>query len=631
MRVNVLKALALFFPLFNLYSFSYSSKEEYEVYLLKKAEELKLWEDIYWHKLLYYRKSFIKGYKSQNIKTDFFLSKYGRYSPKSELLRHVNSFFYDVDDDKSPECKFPLRYKWLRKKLEVDPLIIPVKECKEFKEWKKILNPSSVSIVFASGYLSNPSTLYGHTFLILRNPENFISPILDYTINYAASTDDKIGLSYAFKGIFGFYPGKFSTLPYYMKIQEYQNMESRDLWEYPLNLTNEEIDILLMHLWELGKAEFSYYFFSKNCSWQLLPLFDIIKDSTVSNLFSLWAIPTDTLKIIVYNFGDERKFIYRPSLYSKLKAKIENLNPQEEYASLKIISDIRNYEIFKSSFNEASRYKMLDTIVDYFSFLHYTGEISQKDMDIKMNSLLSEMNQITYKNQIDISNNQKYPPLFARNTMRLSIGNENRGGYFSYIFELRPALGELLDFNDGYSENSVLEMGRVDLRYINELQKFYVKNFTAVNVMSLIPMDRWFKKTSWSIKFGYAEHDLSDINHIKGNFYIQTLKGYSFQNKSLFSSIFYTLGGFSFNYITKGDNKFKPSLDFFCGFTGGKTKIKYDLNIELKGYKNERGFSQLNLGVSFGISKNISTVIKYSKSNVDESTSMLLNFFIFPL
>jgi hypothetical protein len=34
--------------------------------------------------------------------------------------------------------------------------------------------------------------------------------------------------------------GEYSLMPYYRKVKEYGDFESRDLWEYELNLSPEE-------------------------------------------------------------------------------------------------------------------------------------------------------------------------------------------------------------------------------------------------------------------------------------------------------------------------------------------------------------------------------------------------------
>ena len=42
-----------------------------------------------------------------------------------------------------------------------------------------------------------------------------------------------------------------------------------------VDVTVAEIDFLLMHLWELREAEAPYYFFTRNCSYELLRLLEV--------------------------------------------------------------------------------------------------------------------------------------------------------------------------------------------------------------------------------------------------------------------------------------------------------------------------------------------------------------------
>ena len=50
-------------------------------------------------------------------------------------------------------------------------------------------------------------------------------------------------------------------LPYYEKIKEYSNLENRDIWEYSLEFTPDEVERMLLHLWELKDIYTDYYFF----------------------------------------------------------------------------------------------------------------------------------------------------------------------------------------------------------------------------------------------------------------------------------------------------------------------------------------------------------------------------------
>lgn len=631
--VNAFKTLAPIF-LFSSFLFSLSSlQQSYQVELLEKAENIRLWEDEYWLKLLYYEKSFFySGYKSQNINPNFFLSKYGKYSPRSEMINHIIGFFYGGEDDKSPECSFPLRYKWLRKKLSVKEDIVPLRRCLEYDEWKTVLNPQKISMVFASGYLSNPSTLYGHTFLILRNPNNSNSLLLDYTVNYAATTGDDKGLGYALKGVFGKYPGNFTTMPYYLKIQEYQNMENRDIWEYPLNLSEDEIDRFLMHSWELGKASFPYYFFSKNCSWQLLPLFEIVRPgSDLKSRFLFWNIPSDTLKAIVEEFGERNNFIYRPSAYSKLKSKIYELNSEEQDYSLGIAKNSEKLKLLDPLDND-KKIRIMDTAVDYISFTHYSGEITQDEMDKSMDPILLKLNDVDAKGYVfNPEIKTPTPPTGSRNSFLIGAGAGRKNGESFYELRLRPSLCDMNDFNEGYLDNSELVMGDIRLRYFKDFNKVYLREFTAVNVLSLNPVDKWFKKSSWGIRFGYYEYERNKRNENDGFLGVQTSRGFSFEkNIENIRAVFFAMGELNLDYGSVLDENFRYGIGPVLGASMDFKDVKFFSKISYVGFKNDKAILRKNLNISLRLSKNIASVFYYSKKAMEEDFGVNLNIFVFP-
>ncbi|MCB9710367.1 MAG: DUF4105 domain-containing protein [Nitrospiraceae bacterium] len=111
-------------------------------------------------------------------------------------------------------------------------------------------------------------------------------------MNYAADVPPDAGIEFAYKGIMGGYKGFFSTIPYYMKVKEYRDIENRDIWEYRLNFSSEQNHRLLMHAWELGNAYFDYYFFRENCAYHILSLLEIANPHLhLTDQFPIATIP----------------------------------------------------------------------------------------------------------------------------------------------------------------------------------------------------------------------------------------------------------------------------------------------------------------------------------------------------
>ena len=82
-------------------------------------------------------------------------------------------------------------------------------------------------------------------------------------------------------------------------MKRYGDVENRDIWEYRLALTGEEVLRMLMHVWELKAAYFDYYFLDENCSYHLLSLLEAARPSLhLLDQFGLWAVPADTVRSV---------------------------------------------------------------------------------------------------------------------------------------------------------------------------------------------------------------------------------------------------------------------------------------------------------------------------------------------
>ena len=101
-------------------------------------------------------------------------------------------------------------------------------------------------------------------------------------------------------------------MPYYEKIKEYNNLEQRDIWEYDLDLTQEEINRLVLHTYELKDSYSDYYFLVKIV---LIMFYGYLKlqrkDLDLVSKFNFKTIPLDTIKILEpYNLIKDTKFRY---------------------------------------------------------------------------------------------------------------------------------------------------------------------------------------------------------------------------------------------------------------------------------------------------------------------------------
>lgn len=232
---------------------------------------------------------------------NFYFSPVGRQDPEAELRASIRAMSEGGAVGKlkqHPQCAFPFRYRFLKKELSLQTLDVP---CPQFQAFLDRVKADSVTLVFSSAYPNNPGSMFGHTFLRInshRKAGEKKLDLLDYGISYAASVgQDDGGVTFALLGIFGGYYGAFSLVPYYLKVNEYNHAESRDVWEYDLSLTRQETFDLIAHAWELeNNSAAKYYFIDENCSYVLLTLIEAAKPEWDLSRFGTHVVPSETVK-----------------------------------------------------------------------------------------------------------------------------------------------------------------------------------------------------------------------------------------------------------------------------------------------------------------------------------------------
>lgn len=475
--------------------------------VLSEAQTRNLWNSPGWLTLGHYKRG-LWGLRSQVDEKSFFLASNGKGNPRAELEATIELFSNPPQDPaKDFRCQFPARYQWLKKELGPAGEALQMPTCSALDDWLGRLNSHSVSMIFASAYLNSPASMYGHTFLRLdpKTEGQETLSLLSYSINFAAEANTKNGLVFAYKGLMGGYPGKFATVPYYMKIQQYNNLESRDLWEYRLNLSPEEIRTMLLHLWELGGVYFDYYFLTENCSYQLLPLLEAARpDLKLSSRFHFKAIPMDTVRVMRDVPGLLGPGLLRPSAVRKLMEARSRLSREELEIVEAIGADPEG--TLPRRLDEAApdrKGAVISTAYQYFRFRHHYSRYQDDKTDAEERKLLLAMSgaEIPVDPEIRPGPENESPEL-AHGSGRAAFLAGVRNGDAVGEIDLRGALHDLLDPLRGYVPDSRLEMFRLVTRYSSSNEKVFVRRFGFVDILSLYPLDRWSKKPSWGFFMG---------------------------------------------------------------------------------------------------------------------------------
>jgi len=479
--------------------------------LVLRAQGLELSHRKQWRRLGYWRDDVLGGVTSEVDGAAFFLAKNGATDPEAELEATLRGFFRPAIGDAHPRCVFPARYRWLARELHIDETRVPQKSCPKHDGFIANLQAQSATVVFSSYYLNNAASAFGHTFLrINRRPQpgagDERQALLDTGVNYAAVVTTSNALLYAFQGLAGLFDGTFTALPYFYKVREYNDFESRDLWEYELALSPESLAMLLDHIWELGQTHFAYWYLSENCSYHILTTIEAA-DPSLELLAQLhWPVlPADTIKAIARSPGLVRNIEFRPSARTQLAARTDAMTAAQRRWVAELAAAPNTS--LPASMSSRDTIRILDAAADLIDIRHAKELVyTSKDTEgarLKQ-ALLSRRAKITIASEpLTVSPPWGKLPSRGHDSRRLTFGGggaSERGGFTS--LRVRLAMHDLADSTQGYPDTTRLEFVTANLRFWIPDGRTALEDFYLVRVASLSPITRFNHKLSWRMDAG---------------------------------------------------------------------------------------------------------------------------------
>ena len=440
-----------------------------------------------WLSMVHYHKT-IGGYESTIDTKNFFLSPHGKYNPQEELSATLDLFASNQDEKK---CLFPARYMLLRKNGLMD---YEFPHCNDLEKFYKDLQPAGITLLFTDAYMNNPSSLFGHTLIRIDTGRKG-TQLVAHGANYGAYTGDTTGVLFAILGLTGGYYGGFTVKPYYDVINLYNNIENRDIWEFSLDFSEEEKNLFVAHLWEVGQAQSRYFFFSRNCSYMLMEMFDAVRpELKLAEKFPVHAIPLDTLKAAYNANGLIGDINYRPSRQRKIKARVSAMSKDEKKHLIKVIND-DDYDYMLIP--EDMRANVLETAYQYVQYRYVAKKLELKDYRQKSFRLLKGINLSPKNEKTEIFEEKN--PVKSHDSMRFEVMSGFRNGDAYQEISYRPAYHSLTDSEYGFLRGAEINFLNATVRHYDNSKKTVVQALNVLNIKSYSAIDELFAPISYDI------------------------------------------------------------------------------------------------------------------------------------
>lgn len=459
---------------------------EYDDNTLRKASEQPRW-----HMLLHdlNHRYFIKDPKF------YFYSK-SRNSFK-ELKATLDAFQLKAPlNNEHPLCRFPARYLWLKKTLKLNDANFPRPNCQNYRTFQAKVPLDDVQLVFASENIVSPSSMMGHVFFKLSGV-NKDNKHVAHAVTYFTVLDSFNVPKIIYQNFFGGMSGIFALQPYQDLKHNYLDKEERNLWEYQLNLTPYQKQLLSAHIWELKGVKSDYLFVKYNCAtitYILMALIfpDVLKEK------KHWLTPIDIVKI-----ANQQHIIQGIHVFTSDRWKISMLLDQFE--------GLNEFQKKIDTLTEASLPKLMNHLkpqallfaqayLPYLNIHHHAQFLLKKELFESLQQSLSKQSKAYI---LDYSNYKD--PLQAPNNSQLDLswGRSAKGGFMGISF--LPAANRITDDQRQFFSSRELRIGDIEARlYANRHLK--LQRMTLYAVRNMNPWAYWNHAVSGQWKLGLEQH-----------------------------------------------------------------------------------------------------------------------------
>ena len=493
--------------------------------LMQQAHSRQLATHPYWLALMHYRRKTLADVTTQVseiVSPEFFLSPKGATNPVAELAATLVAFFEPVGEgsDTHAQCRFPARYKWLRKTLDWGSLEPPQIQCRQYNAYTMNDQVDSLSLVYVTGYPTNPASFYGHLLLKFNTRRAAVgTDLLDNSLNFGAAIPvNEIGLIYLIKGLFGGYDGIFSHQYFYTFNHAYVENDLRDMWEYELTLTKNEVDQIVSHSWELLGKKFVYYFFKENCAYRMAELLELVIGHPLLPDVP-WALPETVFeRIAALNRNGApivREIRRIPSRQNRFRASFLAMSDDQKVLTQKLVDGPLNFDgAGYQTLPATKRMAIIDTLLDYYEYRIITDK---KNIEFKRakQTLLIERAGLPVQTSVPDGNTvfslDTAPPHQGPLPSMVRLGTIHNSQFGTGLqLRIRPVNYDRMELDAGRIPNSNLTMFDLKTVYLDNRLRIRSLDFVKIENLNLpktpLPEDGGF---AWDFKVAYESQNLA--------------------------------------------------------------------------------------------------------------------------
>lgn len=378
-------------------------------------------------------------------------------------------------------CRFPARYWFLRTHSDAT---LPDVVCPEYDEFAARAPLDSISLIYSSENLTQPSSMMGHTMLAIagvnssgRRVEHSVSFFTELdTLNLPLILWDTLVIGKE---------GYFSVQPLNLALDNYLHREQRNVWRYNIRLSEDQKTLIHRHLWELKQTNIDYFFNKHNCATLTQDILAIAYPELVTD--GEWLSPLDVVRNI-----DALHATDGTTVYASNRWKVRLLS---EFTGEKDPDELWRLPEAPSSSMDYLRIAQAGAYNDY---LLESGSIGQDEWQARRASLPEDT--------LSIDLNGYRSPLKAPADSQWTFGYRHAQDADWLTLSWMPASHTLEDDNRNYFSENQLILTELEGAVNTATGDLRLRRWRMYDVRSLIPHDQLTGGLSGYLHFGFDQY-----------------------------------------------------------------------------------------------------------------------------
>lgn len=458
------------------------------------ADTEPLYKDPVWSALLHISNDTIR------IEDPDFILSHADFSLENEMQATLR-YLYE-SKDKQAVCRFPARYLWLQRNLELP--LLPLAQCDDLNEFLERAPADEVALVYASENLTQPSSMMGHIFLNIAGQNNENERV-EHSISFFTEIDSWNLPKVFFESLATGKPGYYALSPYREQILRYLHEERRNVWRYQLRLDDFQRELIHLHLYELRGTQLTYFFHDYNCA-TLVNFVMALAAPEVREPESFWLTPLDVVRAS-QQAGLVEQVSIQPSTHWYVRALSEQLPAQTVRRigdSMQQAETAQRQSWLMSDLPLEESFLELE-LASAVNDLFFENERIERAQWEQQGDEIEHIREQRFTNMaLDLSGYKD--PLQTPRERQGALGFTSIDDNHYMRLELLPASHRLEDDNRQYFNESALQLGDLSLLLDPLSGKLRLDRFTLYGVQSLMPYQRLTGGLSGRMQLGLDQH-----------------------------------------------------------------------------------------------------------------------------